>query len=284
MNLGAFQPQRDLRDLARLHEWSGEVAWLEADALASCPDPAVIAGFWLQADPAAARQVITARAAMGASTLLVPRLPNLDYAQHVNAAAAIEVKHKTFHEVHLEGGRAYAIPGQAVIQSPLAHGKWGISEFGQGVVLASRATENLGWTIFCTASLCSRTIGVPADEQLELLLAILKHAATTSVLKASTPDAQLIRNMPADVETLLSEQGPVAAQWLLAILGAGGSRDETQVQAAATRLGLALDESLSLHAIPDCPQDRMVLALKQHGWAAHVRRIHQLLKEETTHE
>lgn len=284
MNLCALQQQRELRDLARLHEWDGVVSWLEVDALATCPDPAVLAGFWLQDEPAEARQVLTARAAIGATTLVVPRLPNLNYARHVNAPADLEVRHKTFQEVHLEGDRAYAIPGQAVIQSPLANGKWGISEFGQGVVLACRANDNLGWTIFCTASLCSRTIGVAADDQLELISAILKHAAKSSVLKPSAPSQEKPHMRQADLEGLLTALGATAAPWLLAILGAGGSREENRVRASAKRLGVALDGALSLCDIPESSEDQIIRALKQHGWAAHVRRIQQLLQEDSTNE
>ena len=281
MNLCALQQQRDLRDLARLHEWPEEVAWLDADAMAACPDSAVLAGFWLQDDPAATRQILTTRAAMGANTILVPRLLNLNYAQHVNAPATIEVRYKTFQEVHLEGDRAHAIPGQAVIQSPLAHGRWGISEFGQTVVLACRATEDLGWIIFCTASVCSRTIGVTAEEQLELFRAILKRAATTATLK---PRALATQTTPIDMETLLAEQGRVAAPWLLALLGTGGNRDEKQVRGAASRLGLVLDDSLSLSAIPECSADHLARALNRQGWGAYVRRVRQLLHEEPVHD
>jgi hypothetical protein len=284
MNLCALQQQGELRDLARLHEWDGEVSWLEADALASCPDPAVLAGFWLQEDPPAARRTLVARAEMGASTLIVPRLPNLNYREHVNAPADLEVRHKTFQEVHFDDDRAYAIPGQAVIQSPLANGKWGISEFGQGVVLACRATENLGWIIFCTASLCSRTIGVAADDQLELLAAILKRAAKSATVKPSVPSSEQSKARPADLDGLLTAEGPSAAPWLLAILGAGGSREEGRVQASAKRLGLALDDAFTLTDIPDGSLDQIIRALKQHGWAAHVRRISQFLQEDSTHE
>src|SRR5262245_30369940 len=186
MNLCALQQQRGLRDLARLHEWPDDVSWLDANALVASPEPAVVAGFWLQDDPTAARQVLTARAAAGANTLLVPRLPNLNYGPYANAPAAVEVRHKSYTKVYLEEDRAYSVPGQTVIHSPLAHGKWGISEFGQSVVLACRATEDLGWIIFCTASVCSRTIGVTAKEQQEFLEAILKRAAATSALKATS--------------------------------------------------------------------------------------------------
>jgi hypothetical protein len=273
MNLCALQQQRELRDLARLHEWPHEVSWLDSDALAACPEPAVLAGFWLQDDPTAARQVLTARAAAGANTLLVPRLPNLNYAQHVNAPAALEVRHKSFMEVHLEEDRAYSISGQAVIQSPLAHGKWGISEFGQSVVLACRTTEDLGWIIFCTASVCSRTVGVKAEEQLELLGAILKRAAATSVLKASDASVAPTPSTPVDVETLMAERGPVAAPWLLALLAAGDKREEKRVRSAASRLGLILDDSVSLATIPDCPADRLARTMNHHGWGAFVRRF-----------
>ena len=92
----------------------------------TCSDPAVLAGFWLQDDPTAARQVLTARAAAGANTLLLPRLPNLNYAQHANAPAAVEVRHKSFKEVHLEKRTVpMRSPARAMIQSPLAHGKVG---------------------------------------------------------------------------------------------------------------------------------------------------------------
>jgi hypothetical protein len=275
MNLCALQRQRDVRDLARLQGLS-EIAWLEPDELAACPEPAVLAGFWLQDDPPAARQVLRARAVAGANTLLVPRLPNLNYASHVNAPAALEVLHKTFQEVYLEADRAYSVSGQAIIKSPLAHGKWGISEFGQSVVLAFRATEDLGWIIFCTASICSRTVGVTPDEQLELLRAILGRAAATSVFKGTDTGTQPIQRAPVDVETLLAEQAQTAVPWLLALLCAGGKHDEKQVRRAAAKLGLVLDDSLSLSCIPDCPADRLVEVLNKRGWGAYARRVRQI--------
>jgi len=285
MNLCALQSQRDLRDLARLHEWPDEVVWLEAGALAECPDPAVITGSWVQDEPGEARQVIASRSSRGAVTLLVPRMPNLNYAKHLAAPADVEVKFKSFQQVHLEDDRPYAIAGQAVIKSPMAHGKWGISEFGDTVVLATRATEDLGWTLLCTASLCARAVGVSAGEQLELLAALLKRAASSvrSVAVAS-PTAGAASAEPADIETLLAEHGPAVAPWLLVLLAAGRNADEARLRGVAQRFGLVLEASWSLTQLPPATPEEIIQALSRQGWGAYVRHIRHYLKEDAIHD
>jgi hypothetical protein len=285
MNLCALQSQRDLRDLARLHEWPDEVAWLEPAALAECSDPAVIAGSWVQDEPGEARKVLASRSSRGAVTVLVPRLPNLNYAQHIGAPAAVEVKFKSFLQVHLEDDRAYAIPGQAIIKSPMAHGKWGISEFGDSVVLATRATEDLGWTVLCTASLCARAVGVGAGEQLDLLAALLKRAASgVRPVAVTSTAAGASSAMPADVETLLADHGAAAAPWLLALLAAGRAADESGLREVARKFGLDLDASWSLAQLPPATPDQLTHALNRHGWGAYVRHIRQHLKEDSIHD
>jgi hypothetical protein len=79
----------------------------------------------------------------------------------------------------------------------------------------------------------------------------------------------------------MAENGQAAAPWLLALLSADGKRDEKQVRGAAARLGLVLDDSLSLSTIPDCSADRLAGALNEHGWGAYVRRVRQLSQEES---
>ena len=110
--------------------------------------------------------------------------------------------------------------------SPLAHGKWGISEFGESVVLACRATEDLGWIIFlyglrvqphhrCDGE---RATGIPQGDP---------ETRRRNVCAQKNERCSCAgRVLASQWETLMAEHGQAAAPRLLALLSTGGDRDE----------------------------------------------------------
>ena len=279
MNLCALESQRLLRDLTRLESWSkGTVSWLGEEELAKADEPAVIVGTWLQDDPGGARELIRSRSHRRATTLIVPRLPNLDFAAHVDAPASIELERQSFDSVNFAGERAFAVPGQTTIDSPLSHGRWAVSEAGDPVVLAFRPNEDAGWVVFCTASLCGRGIGLDESAQAGLLEAILGKAALTQ------PKPREEKEEPYPVTLTCDDLGAVLGErpeWVpvfLSLLATEGKRDESALREAAKALGLQLGEDLELDLLPDCGPDALESALNERGWKAYVRRVHQMTK------
>ena len=124
MRLSALQSQKSLRDLHRLGAWEDGVDWLDADDLLSSPHPAIVVGTWFQDDPEEAKRVFAGRSANRAVTLVVPRLPNLNFQGHLGAPVSIKLKLHDYDSLAL-GGREFTVPGHSTIESPLSNGRWG---------------------------------------------------------------------------------------------------------------------------------------------------------------
>lgn len=276
MNLCGLQHQRSMRDLLRLSSPEHEVRWLDPVELTNAMEPAIIVGTWFLDSPDQAQIILRERTRRRSTTLVVPRLPSIDFGLCLSAPGAIKLERRSFDQVLLEDGSRFAVSGQTTISSPLAQGRWGVCESNQAVILAFRPNKDAGWLILSTASLCSRTIGVNADVQEGLLEALIKKASKDQPVKAATlPNAHETKGTQ-DINELLDSKGAEVVPLFLALLAADGARDDLSLGRAASSLGLTLPRDLQLPAIPECDLDELRKALVRMGWATYVRRIDQL--------
>jgi hypothetical protein len=276
MKLCALQHQRGTRDLLRLSSPEHEVRWLDPEELANATEPAVTVGTWLLESPDQARSILRERTKRQRITLIVPRLPSIDFGVCFSAPAAIKLERRSFTQVLLEAGHKFAVSGQTSISSPLVQGRWGVCESGHVVVLASRPNKNAGWLILSTASLCSRTIGVKEDVQKSLLEALITKASKDCQDQGAVMLNAKESTGAQDIDGLLAAKGDDVVPVLLALLAANGARDDLSLRAAASALGLTLSDGIQPSAIPTFEPADLRKALARNGWGTYVRRIDQL--------
>ncbi|QDU37641.1 hypothetical protein Mal4_19560 [Maioricimonas rarisocia] len=282
MRVVGLDSQKSLRDLAGLPRVCDDVGWLEAEALADAPEPAVIVGLWLFEEPTAARRLLEKRAAAGGVTIVVPRFRAGDLKTVLQAPSSVRVKVGDFDSFELEDGTELPLPGQTVVETPLHTGQWG-DVAGLGVtVLGYRPHEGAAAIVLCTAGLASRRFGVDAAQQKLLLGRIVDRATVKNATgKAMATKTELIQPAGSIEELLLADDSDAAAVALVLAVN-GATRDSASVATTARQLGFELtSESIArtLVRMPEASAEEMEAALKQHGWGAFLRRSRMILAE-----
>lgn len=270
----ALDDQRSWRDLRLLPP--DRVRWVDAAALATAPEPAVVCGAWAAEAPEAAA-VLRERQRAGATTVLVPRFGAGALGPVLGAPVAVDVFPAESSTVTWHDGTTFAVPATTALRTSLPDGRWGRSA-DHATVVAWRAHSQAGWTILCTATVAGRAIGADPAAQLGLLERILDEAAATTAPRPTA--AEPVTAPAASAEDFLAQHGELGALALLAWWAAPGPDLD---EAALARLGVQLDADALRRlgdTLPPLEPGDVEATLRAAGWGAHLRVLEQRPVEE----
>lgn len=283
MRIAALEEQKSLRDLAGLARLCDEIAWCNADTLATVTDPVVLAGLWLFDDPGPARKLLDARSDAGLVSIIAPRFKTGDLKVVLRTPTSVRLKAAEYDEFQWDNGTGVHVGGQTLIESSLHKGQWG-SVAGLGAaVLAYRAHEAAGWTVLCTAAVTSKKFGVDVEAQRWLLQEIVTRAAASSPAPSTACCPVTVQPAESIIELLSDGNATNAPAVVLAVALNGGECDAETVAVTLSRIGFELstdDIQATLLRMPDRSPDEMEQALRQSGWGAYLRRGRHVLAKE----
>lgn len=275
IKIAALEPQRSMRELAGLPRICDELEWCSTEQLAIARNPAVVVGMWLYESPAESKKLLSARAASGLTTILVPRFKAGDLHSFIKAPSSVQLTIGEFNEFQWQDGTACAVPGQTIIKTKLHNGQWGgIAGLGS-TVLGFREHEASGWIVICTAAVSSRQFGVEMHSQRALLEQIMSQTQDACSVTQSVQINELTTVSPVPAQQLLASDDTNAAAIVLAIAIGNGKRDMQSVSRSLSRIGFdvtddAIEQTLAHLTVESV--DAMESALKRYGWGAHLRR------------
>jgi hypothetical protein len=257
-----------------------EVVWLQDQDAMQADDPLVIPGLWINEDAGAAKRMLRARSEARRATIVVPRFKGGDLAPLLGAPASVEVRPGDFDGIAWDDGQQYIVPGVSSLKTTLHAGRWAIASGVGTIVLCFRPHAAAGPIVVCTAALTSRPPGVELGEQRRLLARIVDEVAShTGPPVPDRGDEPLVE--PAfDLDAYLDEEGEVGAVLLLAMRACKGDRSADVATVAREVIGVVLPISevdRCVRRIPEASIQAIAIALRAHGWGAHLRQIERAM-------
>lgn len=275
----ALESQKSGRDFAQLEELAGQVDWIADSSAADVAYPLVLSGMWVSDNKERSREVLRRRSGAGRVTLLVPRWRAGDIAPLVGATSSIEVRANNFDGVAWEDGQQYAVSGVSSVRTALHAGRWAVATGVGTTLLCFRPHMTAAPIVICTAAVAGRPSGVRLEEQRRLFERILTEAEALGSPHPNEPEMRP-KEPATDLSTFLSEEGPIGASLLMALLSCQGDRAADLAGSAKSHLGIELEPGVLqrvLARLPEASRREMAVALRASGWGPHLRRVEQAM-------
>ncbi len=196
------------------------------------------------------------------------------YPTILGAPSAVEIAAAEFKSFEW-GDHHYQVPGFTIIKTALHAGKWGEAPGVGTVLLAYRAYTLSGAIVLCAATVTSRLVGVTADIQKALLLAMI--AATTPAAEIAESIEAIPVAQPASIDEFLVQERELGAAFLLSRLAVADPDLANLTEVASEHLNILLsteDVSRLRERLPRATSADERKALSRFGWGAYLRRLH----------
>ncbi len=166
------------------------------------------------------------------------------------------------------------------LRTTLHAGRWAIASGVGTVVLCFRPYAAAGPIVVCTAALTSRPPGVESGEQRRLLERIVAEAASHTGPPVHDRDNEPPVEPAFDLDAYLDEEGEVGAALLLAMRACEGDRSADVATVAREVVGVVIpigEVDRCVRRIPEASTKMIAIALRAHGWGAHLRQIERAM-------